>query len=420
MQAEIIAIGDEILVGQTVDTNSTFIAQMLNASGFKVLQKRVIADDADVICRALDTVSPEVKLVIMTGGLGPTKDDLTKQTLNDYFGGKLEFHPDIYENIERLFASFNRKPAPANRDQANLPSACTPLINKMGTASGMRFEKSGRHYFSLPGVPYETEHLMETQVKPWIQKNLQKGTVVHHTILTLGVPESDLAERLCDWENALPKSVRLAYLPSPGMVRLRLTSYDGSESEAREAVKTEAEKVCRILGEIVFGENAQTLEEVIGLLLKEKKATLSTAESCTGGYVAHLLTSVAGSSAYYKGGAVSYSNALKMKMLGVKQGTLKKFSAVSKEVALEMAAGAQNHFDSDFAIATTGVAGPSGGTDENPIGTVWIATASPNGLKAKRFQFGKNRARNIRKAALMALDLLRHEIQKTQKDLVGQ
>lgn len=414
MQAEIIAIGDEILIGQTVDTNSSFIAAQLNLNGISVFQKRVIADDADAIKSALDSISPKTKLVFMTGGLGPTKDDITKKTLLEYFGGEMVFHDHIYAHIENLFASFGRVPSETNRGQALLPSSCEPVLNSVGTAPGMRFEKDGVYYFSTPGVPYETEHLIESKIVPWIAENLVKGTVVHKTILTQGVPESELADMLSDFEDRLPEGVKLAYLPSPGMVKLRLTSYSGTEEEARSRVEQLAGEMTSIIGPVVFGHEAQTLEEVIGIRLREMGATLATAESCTGGYLSHLITSVAGSSDYFMGGVVSYANQAKEHLLGVESEALRNHGAVSKEVVMQMARGAQLKFGTTYALATSGVAGPGGGSEEKPVGTVWIATATPDGVKAKKFNFGNSRQRNIRKAALMALDLLRKEIQKIE------
>lgn len=414
MQAEIIAIGDEILIGQTVDTNSSFIAAQLNLNGISVFQKRVIADDADAIKSALDSISPKTKLVFMTGGLGPTKDDITKKTLLEYFGGEMVFYDHIYAHIENLFASFGRVPSETNRGQALLPSSCEPVLNSVGTAPGMRFEKDGVYYFSTPGVPYETEHLIESKIVPWIAENLVKGTVVHKTILTQGVPESELADMLSDFEDRLPEGVKLAYLPSPGMVKLRLTSYSGTEEEARSRVEELAGEMTGIIGPVVFGHEAQTLEEVIGIRLREMGATLATAESCTGGYLSHLITSVAGSSDYFMGGIVSYANQAKEHLLGVDSEALRNHGAVSKEVVMQMARGAQLKFGTTYALATSGVAGPGGGSEEKPVGTVWIATATPDGVKAKKFNFGNSRQRNIRKAALMALDLLRKEIQKIE------
>ncbi len=414
MQAEIIAIGDEILIGQTVDTNSAFIATRLNSIGIKVAQKRVIADEAGAIERALDDVLSDTVLVFTTGGLGPTKDDITKKTLNGYFGGELVFNEKVYQNIVKLFRSFNRTPSEINRSQAFLPSSCKPVLNKIGTASGMHFKQGKRHYFSLPGVPYETEYLVENKIIPWISENLQKGNVVHRTLLTQGVPESELAEKIADWENSLPLGISLAYLPSPGLVRLRLSSYEEDSKEALKKINRKAKELREILGDIIFGENAQTLEEVIGISLKQKKATLSTAESCTGGYIAHLITSVPGSSEYFMGSIVSYSNRAKKELLEVNMENIVAHGAVSQEVIEQMAEGARQKFHTDFAIATSGIAGPTGGTDEKPVGTVWIAVAGPQRIIARQFRFGKNRERNIRKSALMALDMLRREIQKFQ------
>lgn len=412
MQAEIIAIGDEILIGQTVDTNSTFIATQLNAQGISVKQKRVIADDADDIVFALNSLHERTKLVFITGGLGPTKDDITKKTLGEYFGGEMVYHPEVYEHIEKLFAGFNRTPSPANQGQAYLPSSCVPLLNKLGTAPGMRFEKDGIYYFSLPGVPYETERLVEKEIVPWLNQKLQKGNVVHKTVLTQGVPESELADKIKDWEDNLPKGVKLAYLPSAGMVKLRLSSYSENADIARKRIDDELSKLPVMLGDILFGDGAGSIEEVIGIELTRRKLTLATAESCTGGYIAHMITSIPGSSAYFKGSIVSYANEIKEAFLDVSHADIEHKGAVSEEVVTAMALGIKEKFKVDFALATSGVAGPDGGTEEKPVGTVWIALAGPNGVKAHKFSFGRNRERNIRKSALMALDWLRKEVQK--------
>ncbi len=412
MQAELIAIGDEILIGQTVDTNSTFIATQLNAQGISVKQKRVIADDADDIIFALDSLHAHTKLVFITGGLGPTKDDITKKTLGAYFGGEMEYHEEVFEHIEKLFAGFNRTPSSANKSQAYLPSSCMPLLNKLGTAPGMRFQKGGIYYFSLPGVPYETERLVEKEIMPWINQKLQKGNVVHKTVLTQGVPESELADIIKDWEDALPKGVKLAYLPSAGMVKLRLSSYSESADIARKRIDYELSKLPKMLGDILFGEGAGSIEEVIGIELKKRKLTMATAESCTGGYIAHMITSIPGSSAYFKGSIVSYANEIKEEFLGVSPTDITNKGAVSEEVVTAMALGIKEKFKVDFALATSGIAGPNGGSKEKPVGTVWIAMAGPNGVKAHKFSFGRNRERNIRKTALMALDWLRKEVQK--------
>lgn len=413
MQAEIIAIGDEVLIGQTLDTNSSFIATQLNAQGISVKQKRVIADEELDITDALDSIHKDTRLVFMTGGLGPTKDDITKKTLNAYFGGELVYHESVFAHIVELFKSFNRVPSESNRTQAYLPSVCTPIPNRLGTASGMRFERNGVYYFSLPGVPYETERLVEKEIIPWINAELLHGQVVHKTVLTQGVPESELADLLQEWEANLPKSVRLAYLPSAGMVKLRLSSYTEEKVIAQERINSELAKLPALLGDALFGEGASTLEEVVGQELSKRKLSLSTAESCTGGYIAHMLTSVPGSSAYFMGSVVSYANAAKEDLLGVKASDLAQQGAVSEEVVCAMALGAKERFKTDYALATSGVAGPDGGSEEKPVGTVWIALAGPKGVKAHKFSFGRNRQRNIRKAALMGLDWLRKEVQKT-------
>lgn len=419
MQAEIIAIGDEILVGQTVDTNSAFIARELNRAGVEVYLKRVVADTEEAITDALNKVHPATQIVMMTGGLGPTKDDITKNTLLQYFGGSLQFQPAVYENIKNLFRGFNREPQPVHKQQAYLPTSCTPLLNKMGTASGMHFKKGAVHYFSMPGVPYETEHIVQDRVIPWLRENLAPGYILHKTLLTQGIPESDLAELLADWENALPDFISLAYLPSPGMVKLRLTSRNKDKSKGSEELTRQSEKLRERLGNDIFGEDAQSLEEIIGLELKRRGQTLATAESCTGGYIAHLITSIPGSSGYFQGSIVSYTNKAKQELLGVQEVSLAQNGAVSEAVVKEMAVGAQGKLHADYAIATSGIAGPNGGTDQKPVGTIWIAVATPAGVKTRRYVFGRNRQRNIRKTALMALDLLRREIQKNEKRIVG-
>ncbi len=414
MQAEIIAIGDEILIGQTIDTNSAFIASQLNLHGIKVHLKRVIADDAQAIKQALDSVDPKTKYVFMTGGLGPTKDDITKKTLLEYFGGEMEFKPEVYAQIVKLFASFNREPKEVHRQQAFVPSSCEAIVNDTGTAPGMRFEKEGRFYFSSPGVPYETEHLVGDKIIPWILETQESGSIYHKTLITQGIGESDLAEKLSDWENSLPADVKLAYLPSPGLVKLRLSGHASNREESTKKVSEQIAILRHLLGDLVFGEDAHSLEEIVGKSLLARESTVAVAESCTGGYIGHLITKVPGSSAYFLGGIISYSNSLKMQLLGVKEESLKNFGAVSEEVALEMAEGVRKKCGSDFGISTTGVAGPSGGSPEKPVGTVWIGIAGPSGAVARKYNFGANRERNIRRSALMALDRLRKEVQKIE------
>ncbi|MGB0177610.1 MAG: nicotinamide-nucleotide amidohydrolase family protein, partial [Owenweeksia sp.] len=271
----------------------------------------------------------DTRLVFMTGGLGPTKDDITKKTLCDYFGGEMVFHPEVYANIEQLFRSFNRVPSGSNRDQALLPSSCKPIINEVGTASGMHFTRNGVHYFSTPGVPYETEYLIGDKIIPWVLKELQKGNVVHRTVLTQGIPESELADKLKNWEDALPENIKLAYLPSPGIVKLRLSSYKDDAARAITAIDEQLNSLREILGDVIFGGEAQTLEEIVGQVLRSGKFTLATAESCTGGYLSHLITMVPGSSDYYQGAVVSYANRIKQELLGVTSAQLEEHGAVS-------------------------------------------------------------------------------------------
>lgn len=412
MQAEIIAIGDEILVGQTIDTNSGYTASRLSEFGIEVYQKRVVADRQEAILEALSTVHPESKFIFMTGGLGPTKDDITKSTLLEFFGGQLVENKEVLENIKRLFASFNAIPREANLRQALVPNTCTVINNQLGTAPGMRFEKEGRFYFSTPGVPYETRHLVGEKIIPWIDENFGRGKIFHRSFLTQGVPESILAERLKEWEDQLPAEVHLAYLPSPGMVRLRLSGFGESGEESQNLVNREGVKLKEILGETIFGEGETPLAAVLGQELLKREATLATAESCTGGNLAHMITEIPGSSRYFEGGVVSYSNSLKQNLLGVKPETLQKHGAVSEATVREMAEGARRKLSTDYAISTSGVAGPDGGTEEKPVGLVWIAVAGPHETLARSFRFGRDRGRNIRRSSFMALDLCRRMLIK--------
>ncbi len=414
VRAEIITIGDEILIGQTIDTNAAYMAAALNAIGVNVTLKRTIADSRDAIIDALNKVSTQTDIVMMTGGLGPTNDDITKKTLTEYFETELVFHEEVFHNITEIFKSYNRQPSEVHRQQAYLPRAAGVLLNNMGTASGMHFQKNDTHYFSMPGVPYEAEHLVHDRVIPWILDNLQKGKVVHRTILTQGVPESELADKLLDFEANLPSDISLAYLPSPGLVKLRLTSYEGNPEEKAEQLDSLIKEMKRILGEIVYGENVQTLEQVIGELLKQKKTTLAIAESCTGGSIAKLITQVPGSSAYFLGSIVSYATEVKQEVLGVPKADIDKHGVVSEKVALAMAEKARVLFGADYAVSTTGIAGPDGGTKEYPVGSVWIAIAGPVRAKAWFYKMGRNRTRNIQKTSVTALNLLRREIQKNE------
>ncbi len=412
MFAEIITIGDEILVGQTIDTNSAWMGEKLNEQGVEVLQVRSIRDVDSAIINALNSLDPRSTLVLITGGLGPTKDDLTKHTLHGYFGGEMVRSIEAEENVIRLFKALGRVPQQVNLDQALLPSSCKPLINKMGTASGMWFSKGNVQVISMPGVPYEMKSLMSDYVLPWTETQIKDQNIIHHTLLTQGQGESIIAERLESVENNLPSNITLAYLPSPGMVKLRITGRGENRGDVEGNILRVVSEIKNTIGDILFGEKADKLEELIGILLKEKGCTVATAESCTGGYISSKITSIPGSSAYFKGSVVAYDNSVKEKVLGVDYNDLEKLGAVSEEVVIQMAEGIRKVLNTDYAISTSGIAGPDGGSDEKPVGTVWICVTGPNETIAKKFTFGTHRERNIKKTGLMALDILRKMLVK--------
>lgn len=413
MQAEIITIGDEILIGQIVDTNSAWMGQQLNLIGVDIARITSISDSKEAITGALDALLPNTTLVLITGGLGPTKDDITKHTLADYFRMKLVYRADVYTHIEKLFESLGRKPNGLNRAQAEVPDGCRVLFNDTGTAPGMLFVQDGRYICSMPGVPYEMKFIMEKRLLPIVEAELIRQHIVHKTILTVGVPESELSESLNDFEAELPSFIKMAYLPRPGMVRLRLTAKGNDEAVLREAISAQAKKLKEILGAVVYGQEVDRLEQIVGEMLAARGETISTAESCTGGYIAHLLTSIAGSSRYFMGSIVAYDNAVKAAQLGVSETSLLEVGAVSEDVIRQMAEGAKTRLNTTWALATSGIAGPDGGSPEKPVGTVWIAIAGPSGTKARKFQFGNDRERNIKKSAFAALDMLRMELLKS-------
>ncbi len=411
--AEIITIGDELLIGQTVDTNSAWMAKVLNLNGIKLHQITSVSDEREHILQALNDSSKRAKIVLITGGLGPTKDDITKSTLCEYFNTKLEMNAEVLESIENFFKQFDRPMLDSNRNQALLPKACEVLINTRGTASGMWFEKEGVVYVSMPGVPYEMKGLMTDEVIARLKYRFETPAIYHKTLLTQGIGESFLAEQIRQWEDSLAaRDLKLAYLPSPGMVKLRISAYGHDELELREKVLLAASELRSQISDFVFGEDEQSMESIIGELLKSKNKTLALAESCTGGNISRILTAIPGSSQYFLGCAVTYSNASKVDILGAKSESLTEYGAVSKAVVEEMAVGSKRNFHSDYALATSGVAGPEGGTVEKPVGLVWIALAGPNGVVSEKFNFGNNRDRNIQRASIMALDMLRKELLK--------
>jgi nicotinamide-nucleotide amidase len=410
MIAEIITIGDELLIGQVIDTNSAWIGENLNMIGIKVHQITSISDDREHILKTLEEAETRADIILITGGLGPTKDDITKTTLCEYFDTRLVFNQDAYKNIETIFLQRGYTVTELNRRQAEVPANCTPIMNLNGTAPGMWFERNNKIFVSMPGVPFEMKTMMSEQILPKFTAKLNLGFIIHKTILTQGVGESFLAKTIEDWEDSLPKSIKLAYLPQPGMVRLRLTAIGNNKAEILNLIEEQDQKLRQLIPDYIFGYDNETMESVVGNLLKKHKMTVSTAESCTGGRIAHLITSVPGSSEYFIGSVVAYSNRIKEAELGVRAESLEKYGAVSEAVVREMAEGIRKKFKTDFSIATSGIAGPDGGTDEKPVGTTWIAVATPEKTITQKFLFGEHRGRNIHKAALAALNMLRMEL----------
>lgn len=407
MKAEIISIGDELLIGQVVNTNASWLGVEFNLAGISIHQITAISDDRNHILTALTEAGHRADIIVITGGLGPTKDDITKQVLCDYFNTSLVFNEAAYQNIERLFGARGVKISELNRKQAEIPESCIPIPNLNGTAPGMWFEKKGKIYISMPGVPYEMKMMVSGSVIPWLQNRFNTGAIVHKTVMTMGIPESVLANKIEYWEDHLPGNIKLAYLPQPGAVRLRLTAKGDDKILLENQVNHEIEKLKEILPDEISAFNDEPIFETIGRLLREKGKTLSTAESCTGGYIAHLITSLAGSSDYFKGSVIAYSNEVKINILGVNPLSIEKFGAVSEQVVTEMAENAKRILATDYAIAVSGIAGPGGGTIEKPVGTTWIGIASAEKTTARRLQLGDHRERNIIRTAFAALDMLR-------------
>ena len=408
---EIITIGDEILIGQNVDTNSAWMANSLHDVGFVVKQISSISDDADHIMEALKLAESRADIILITGGLGPTKDDITKKTLCHYFNDELVFNEEVLAHVSSLFASRNIPMPEINRMQAEVPSRVTVLNNKKGTAPGMWFDEKGKIYVSMPGVPYEMKYLMTNEVIPRLKKKFETPELVYRTVLTQGIGESSLMALLDDWEeNLLASGFRLAWLPSAGKVRLRISGVGINREELEVKIQGFIDQLKPLIPEYFAGEHEDKLEEIIGKLLGEKKWTLSTAESCTGGYIAQLITTVSGSSVYFEGSIVSYSNDVKETQLGVSWESLKNEGAVSKQVVEEMANGVRLKLKTDCSIATSGIAGPNGGSKEKPVGTVWVAVSTPQRTVSECFAFGNDRDKNIERAAIAGLRMLQKEI----------
>ncbi len=414
MKAELIGIGDEILIGQVVNTNASWMGEELTRIGIKVVRMTVIADLRNEILNALEEAGNRADLVIMTGGIGPTKDDITKTTLAEYFGSKLvqdEMALERVQNVLRGRVQMNE----LNIAQAMLPDNCRAIPNHNGTASGMWFDKDRTQYISLPGVPYEMKAMMSDYILPALNEEFELDAIVHKTLLVQGIPESHLATLLEEYEETIPPGIKLAYLPSPGRIRMRLTASGKDKADVESQVDTEMERLIPLIPQgHIYGYGDEQMEILIGQLLKEKNATLALAESCTGGTIAQQITSIPGSSEYFKGGVVAYSNEIKHDILGVDRESIERYGAVSREVVEQMAEGVRLKFGADFSIATSGIAGPGGGSEEKPVGTTWIAVASADSTVSEMYLLGDHRGRNISKAALTGLNMLRNLVINTK------
>ncbi|MBE9462581.1 competence/damage-inducible protein A [Dyadobacter subterraneus] len=418
IRAEIITIGDEILFGQITDTNTQWIGAELTGIGIRPVRKTSVGDLQEDIIAALTEASQRVNVIIVTGGLGPTKDDITKHTFCKYFNTELKINEDALALVTDFFAKRGREMTELNRQQAALPENCTYIPNLWGTAPGMWFEKDGVIYVSLPGVPYEMKSLMTHAILPKLKEQFVFNIITHKIIRTIGIGESFLAEKIADWEDALPSHIKLAYLPHFGQVKLRLTATGDNQEILDAELKEQVDQLVPMIQEHIFGYDADELETVIGKLLVENNATVSTAESCTGGFVANQITNVPGSSQYYEGSIISYSNAIKMHILGVSRETLEDFGAVSEQTAREMAEGARKKLNTTYAISTTGIAGPDGGTPEKPVGTVWIACATPKETVTQLLTLRNDRKVNIELTSSYVLNLLRKTILKTEAEKI--
>jgi len=414
MKAAIVTIGDEILIGQIIDTNSGYIAKALDKIGVQTHELLSISDDKQHILDTFNSLQNKVDFVVITGGLGPTKDDITKHTFCEYFNDTLVINKEVESHVIELIELVMKRPASQmNKDQALVPSKCEVLFNKVGTAPGMWMKKENTVFISLPGVPYEMKYIVENEIIPKIVKEYKRPYILHKTIMTYGQGESLVAERIEDWENNLPDFVKLAYLPAPGRVRLRLTARGTDKEILEKAIDTNVTSLAKIIGDIIVGfDEDETIEVVLGRLLTQQNKTIATAESCTGGKIAQVLTSVSGASSYFRGSVVSYATDTKVSVLGVSEETIKKYTVVSAQVAKEMALGIQKLMKTDYAIATTGNAGPSKGDADAEVGTVFLALVTPSEVIVEEFNFGQPREKVIDRAVNKAFEMLQKEILK--------
>ena len=412
MKAEIITIGDELLIGQTIDTNSAWMGAELSLAGFDISKKITIRDNKSDILQALSDSSGKSDVVLITGGLGPTSDDITKQTLCEFFNTRLVMNDEVLGMVQDMMRRRNFPMNENNRRQAEVPESCMVLTNAAGTAPGMWFEKDDTIFISMPGVPVEMKYIMNRHVLPALKKRFTSQVIIHRNIMTYGAPEARLAEILTGFEAGLPGHIKLAYLPSSGIIKLRLTGSGHDQKSVSDSVEIQVNKLYTIIPDLIYGENEESLELVIGKLLREKKKTLCTSESCTGGNIAHLITCVPGSSDYFVGSVIAYSNSVKIQLLGIDERIIEKEGAVSEPVIRAMAEGAKRILKTDYCVATSGIAGPDGGTPEKPVGTIWIAVASGSGTVAEKHTFGTDRIANITRFSLVALNMLRKQIIK--------
>lgn len=410
MKAQIITIGDEILIGQIVDTNAAYISRALNSVGVVVTERLSIGDDRDRIIEALDTSLSQCDMVITTGGLGPTKDDITKKTLAEYFNSELVCDKEVYAHVQKMLEERGIEFNELNQGQALVPACCTVLPNMKGTAPGMWFERDGKVVVSLPGVPFEMEALMQEEVLPRLAEHFSLKQIVHRTMITTGLAESMLAKRIEAWENALPPYIKLAYLPSPSQVRLRLSAYEVDGRKVGEEIDRLFSQLEKIIPQYVVGYQNESIYTSVHKMLLRKGLTLATAESCTGGAIAAHFTSQAGASGYFLCGVVSYSNEAKHNVLGVDMSDIERYGAVSRPVVEQMAEGARRISGADYAVATSGIAGPTGGTPDKPVGTVWMAVATPSGVRSQVKILGSAREQVIERATSTVVAMLRDAI----------
>lgn len=410
MKAQIITIGDELLIGQTIDTNSAWIGAEMSKLGFDVIRKLSIHDRRGDILESLKESEGKYNVVLITGGLGPTSDDITKQTLCEYFNTRLIVNYEVLEMVKEMMSRRNFPMNENNRKQAEVPESCRVLKNGAGTAPGMWFEKDGTIYISMPGVPHEMKYIMTEHVIPGLEKRFSSQVIIHKNIMTYGSPEAQLAELLGEFEASAPKEIKLAYLPAAGIIKLRLTATGADRKYLNMLINEQVRTLYKTIPDLIYGENEDTFEVVIGKLLKERGQTISTFESCTGGRIAEMITSVPGSSEYYKGSVIAYDNNVKIELLGISRLLIDRFGAVSEQVVIKMAEGGRKLLKTDFAVATSGIAGPDGGTESKPVGTIWISVTSKKRTTAEKLVFGSDRITNINRFSIAALNLVRMQI----------